>query len=229
MVWLEESLHLNLPLIIGSFGVCPEVLTITIKHSDWFWWENDRPLRLKDAWVSQLLTYQALPRLREIRIEFETLESKMKELRAIVAELREKFDVILGTDQFGEPCCLRLQESPPERTWSGTTRLGGKEYPHYKDLKQLDYRIATLVWKVTSYNRTATSETGAEDDCESLTHIPGPQLTDGTVDYPDHRSARSSISSEDREVQECLRRWIEHRSLLKFAPSAPALRIPSQT
>lgn len=42
--WLQGDLPHRLQHLLGGSGVCPETLTITVRHTDWLYWQYDRPL-----------------------------------------------------------------------------------------------------------------------------------------------------------------------------------------
>lgn len=219
MYWLEGSLYLGLPLLLGSFGACPKRLTITIRHSDWWHWEMGLPLELKDAWIQKILNWQALPRLREICVEFETLESHMSELRPILDKLRGKFAKNERLDHFGDRVFVELAPSPPERTWSGSTELGRWKHALYADLEKLDYRIVTLVWTVRpAGSKDAEEHIEMDGDCASMTHISGPELPVLSIDRPSKEDVGSTLSQMDAlATEQKIAEWREQGSLLKFA------------
>ena len=164
------------------------------------------------------MNFPALPRLLEIRIELKTLESKVGELTTIVAALRQRYEVMRRVNHFGDQSRLQLQESPLERSWSGTTKLRGKEHAQYKTLSKLDYRIVTLVWKVTLDDGTIKPESQPEDDFDRLTHIPGPDIPFFIIDRPGQVGAVSVGPTVDEvAAQKFMQDWTERRSLLGFA------------
>ncbi|KAF9880810.1 hypothetical protein CkaCkLH20_01852 [Colletotrichum karsti] len=59
----------------------PETLTITIRYSDWWYWESDTPLRMSEDWLGK---FDAPKGLRVLRVEYETLSRKKEEMMKIV-------------------------------------------------------------------------------------------------------------------------------------------------
>lgn len=143
MYWLEGSVDRSAiweslkrePLNLDSF-------TITIRHSDWWSWEGDAPLRLEDGWVRRLLRSPEAKRIAEFRLELETLEWRVNELRPIVEQLR-----LAGEAEEGEHARWELVEPFEETTWSGPTNLGEYEHDIYADREKLDYRVIAMVWR----------------------------------------------------------------------------------
>lgn len=69
-----------------------------------------------------MLSYQASPRLRELRLELETLASELgADFRPLIAEWTAELAQVHRVDELGNQVCVELQPSPPERTWSGPT------------------------------------------------------------------------------------------------------------
>ncbi|KAF2457492.1 hypothetical protein BDY21DRAFT_274175, partial [Lineolata rhizophorae] len=79
--WLEQGKlsadYLNQPRFQ------PRRITITIRHSDWWYWEKDHALKIEDAWVDR---FRGPATLRLLTMEFETIERKAGQLDNIVAK-----------------------------------------------------------------------------------------------------------------------------------------------
>ncbi|PYI02346.1 hypothetical protein BO78DRAFT_454335, partial [Aspergillus sclerotiicarbonarius CBS 121057] len=72
--------------ILGSLGdvgggVCPKKITLTLRHSDWWFWENDEMLGIDPAWGNQFVR---VPGLEVLVVEFETVMRKRDQLDRIV-------------------------------------------------------------------------------------------------------------------------------------------------
>lgn len=52
-------------------NIRPRSLKITLRHGDWWYWEKNNPLRLKDGWASG---FRNSKRLEEVILELETME-----------------------------------------------------------------------------------------------------------------------------------------------------------
>jgi hypothetical protein len=82
-------------------------------------------------------------RVAEIRLELETLESKVDQLRVIVEKLRS-----VGEAGEGEEAQWEVFVDPLEEiTWSGPVDLDGVQHDIYKDCDMLDYRVVTMKWR----------------------------------------------------------------------------------
>lgn len=49
----------------------PRSLKITLRHGDWWYWEDNKPLKLEDGWASGFRNFK---RLEEVILELETME-----------------------------------------------------------------------------------------------------------------------------------------------------------
>lgn len=140
MYWLEGKLCSNSALLdsVQVLFSGLETFAVTVRHSDWWFWESDDPLVLKVDWVRELLRSRKVRHVKELRLELETLERKMGQLRPILAEL----EGLMGEGERFE--CVMPHE---EWTWSGPTDLGGHESAVYRGLKRLDYRVVRVRWR----------------------------------------------------------------------------------
>jgi hypothetical protein len=120
-----------------------ETFTVTIRHSDWWDWEADAPLSLDSSWVEEMLRSPRARRVAEIRLELETLESKVDQLRAIVDKLR-----LVGEAGEGEEAQWEVVVDPlEETTWSGPVNLDRVQHAIYAHCDKLDYRVITMKWR----------------------------------------------------------------------------------
>ncbi|KAJ6588978.1 hypothetical protein B0H19DRAFT_226810 [Mycena capillaripes] len=100
-------------------GLAVRKLTITIRHSDWRYWERGEPLRMQSpqegwgGWVG------SFPQLQELELELESIESKREELEERVRiALKWKFPLKDGASLIHDG------QQPIESTWFGTLRQG---------------------------------------------------------------------------------------------------------
>ncbi|KAK7044744.1 hypothetical protein R3P38DRAFT_2880584 [Favolaschia claudopus] len=93
-------------------------LTIVVRHSDWWFWENEEHLRIQspqEGWASWI---ESIPGLEELQLEFETIEPKTEQLEERVrVALGWEFPLSDGT------MLIHDGESPVKSTWMGTSRL----------------------------------------------------------------------------------------------------------
>ena len=95
--WLEN--HNGFRQHMRQFRFSLQSLKITLRHSDWWYWEYSEPLAFdpmgdgpilhEDQWGIFKLDLRPLTGLRKLEFEFETVEGKQAELDRIVARAPE--------------------------------------------------------------------------------------------------------------------------------------------
>jgi hypothetical protein len=143
MYWLEDFLCFSSLWHPSSLGVpALSSFTITIRHSDWDLWEEGEPLGLNLKCVSGLLRSNVGGPVSEFRLELETFESHVDQLRPILESLK-------SATEPSEDDTVRWELTAPfgESSWSGPTNLGGEEREIYSQRDKLNYRITTMEWR----------------------------------------------------------------------------------
>ncbi|RAH84768.1 hypothetical protein BO86DRAFT_386848 [Aspergillus japonicus CBS 114.51] len=125
-------------------ALAPKRMTITLRHTDWWFWEDNEPLgidpfrpgrtrademgvlprRPLTAWEEGRVwgnQFKLLPSLEELVIEFETVMRKRDQLDAIVQMARDwRFPVVVEDEENGEKVFLVAEEgSRRAYTWIG--------------------------------------------------------------------------------------------------------------
>ncbi|KAG0155331.1 hypothetical protein PDIDSM_906 [Penicillium digitatum] len=146
-------------------SIAPKKMTITFRHTDWWYWENDellgidpfRPGRTCAADMGQVVSpqsaarswgnqFSSLPCLEELVIEFETIMRKRDQLNAIIQQALEwKFPIQADKSLYlvAEP------KSKSVYTWSGA--------------KEADLKRQTPAWPVDT-EAGLESQPGPEQD-----------------------------------------------------------------
>lgn len=84
---LEEG---GLANVLKLPNLNPRTVTLTIRHADWWWWENDEPLRFEAKWIKEV--NKALrPSVREVCIEIESVLRKKIQINAIATQMIERW------------------------------------------------------------------------------------------------------------------------------------------
>ncbi|MBE3110726.1 MAG: hypothetical protein IMZ46_09490, partial [Acidobacteria bacterium] len=73
--------------LMATPGLHPRALTLTIRHTDWWYWETDEPMRFEARWLRQALPSS----VREVRIELESTMRRKDQVDAIAKQMREKW------------------------------------------------------------------------------------------------------------------------------------------
>ncbi|KAJ5827285.1 hypothetical protein N7447_004048 [Penicillium robsamsonii] len=107
-IWDGLTLGNDEPSLRGECRIAPKKLTITLRHTDWWFWENNDPLGIdpfrpgrtratqmgeavspEDAARSWGNRFSSIPCLEELVIEFETIMRKRDQLDAIIQQALE--------------------------------------------------------------------------------------------------------------------------------------------
>lgn len=145
LYWFEGRLvHSALWHSLQSKSLSLDTFTVTIRHTDWWNWESDSPLRFYQDRVREILRTPEASHIAEFRLELETLEWNMGQLRTILNDLQslQMYDPDEDDDIHWD-----LIEPFEETIWSGPTDIDGHELDIYAKRDKLDYRIVTVKWK----------------------------------------------------------------------------------
>lgn len=137
MYRLEGGDDLN--RIFNNNNFRPSRLTITIRYSDWWWWESNEPLRMSQRW---LRVFNGSPGLRELRVEYETLKWKKPGMDAIVAR-NKRWALKVRDGGYLSAETTKLEEW----SWTGPSRLEGKTWDHHGEGDMIEYVVVTDTWK----------------------------------------------------------------------------------
>lgn len=118
----------------------PQVLTLTIRHADWWHWEDDEPLRFEGSWIPTVSQHLKTG-LREVRIELETLERKKDQVDEIAKQMMQKWF-------FKRPDGVVLYGADKEVTrWKGTSRWHNRRWTRDESAEGvIDYYIVTVIF-----------------------------------------------------------------------------------
>ena len=127
-----------------THGVLLRRLIISVRHSDWWGWELDSPLRMDESKYgsSWRKRFEAFPSLEVFVMELETLERRKAEMD-IIAEGVRKWKIELGNGQVLKTDGIALKTC----TWNGSTKFCGG-LPAPQGATSLPYYVVTITWKV---------------------------------------------------------------------------------
>lgn len=108
--------------VLGLAGLLPRVFTLTVRHTDWWFWERDEPLRFEAGWIGGVCA--VLPAsVREVRIELESTVRRKDQVDAIVKQMSHRWffarkdGLVLYADATGRAC--EVSRWRGESTWHG--------------------------------------------------------------------------------------------------------------
>jgi hypothetical protein len=129
MYWLESGNDLSKLFRIPQFR--PAQLTITIRYSDWWFWEDHAPLAMEEGW---LRSFKGNPGLRKLVVEYETVTWKKPEMMSII-ERNKKWKLPIkreGDDSAGYEGYLSAESTElSEWKWNGASKLDGVTWSHH--------------------------------------------------------------------------------------------------
>ena len=140
---LESGDRLSKLFAIHHFN--PKYFTITIRHTDWWYWENDRPLHIDSKFVNRCKFPDSVT---EIRLELESVERRRPQIQDIARQMREKwmFRTVNGK-------LLTASEGIPDEImkWKGSSIWGGSRWVRDEtDIETLEYYVQTVRFRVSS-------------------------------------------------------------------------------
>ncbi|KAF5249308.1 hypothetical protein FANTH_5389 [Fusarium anthophilum] len=142
MYRLEEN---GLRDILRMPHLAPRTITLTIRHTDWWYWEEDEPLHFDGNWiegVSQVLT----PSTSQFCIELESLERKKDQVDKIAKQMVDAWF-------FKRPdgVVLYADTSDANRKvsrWSGSSTWHGQRWTRDEtEPNKLDYYIVSITFR----------------------------------------------------------------------------------
>jgi len=126
---------LDVPLFL------PLHITLTLRHADWWHWEEDHVLRIAADWVNKCKFPVSV---KEIRLELESLSRKKNQIDSIAEQMASQW-----TFHRADGVKLIAQAPSPinAATWQGISAWGGVRWLRDESQPgQLDYYVATVIW-----------------------------------------------------------------------------------
>ncbi|KAF8186941.1 hypothetical protein K438DRAFT_1595868, partial [Mycena galopus ATCC 62051] len=113
LYWLEARKFQD-----WAVGLAVRKLTIVVRHTDWWHWEDHEPLRISPPQLGWATWVESMPQLEELEFEFKTIEPKREQLEERVwVALGWRFPLGDGTT------LVHNGAAPVISTWAGTSRL----------------------------------------------------------------------------------------------------------
>ncbi|KAI0107709.1 hypothetical protein F4776DRAFT_423893 [Hypoxylon sp. NC0597] len=136
----------QLATLLRTPGLYPRRLTLTIRHTDWWNWEEDLPLRFEARWIETVS--DVLPSsVREFCIELESLERKKDQVDSIAKQMREKwfFKRTDGAALFPDVTGGNVEVS----RWSGTSTWHGQTWTRDETAPgRIDYYVVCVPFRL---------------------------------------------------------------------------------
>ncbi|KAM0433859.1 hypothetical protein ACHAPT_003802 [Fusarium lateritium] len=125
----------------------PRQLTLTIRHADWWRWEDDAPLRFEAKWLKGVAEAMSSS-LDVFRIEMETVVRKTDQLSKIVEQMNRMwyFKRPDGAVLFVDPSALETTKWSGNSTWHGKRWVRDESEPHV-----IEYVVMMVTFRLESY------------------------------------------------------------------------------
>ncbi|KAM0351026.1 hypothetical protein ACHAPU_002806 [Fusarium lateritium] len=141
MYKLEEG---DLAGILRKAQFAPRTLTLTIRHTDWWFWEDDEPLSFKGGWIADV-SKAMTSSTNQFCIELESLERKKDQVDKIADQMIKNWffersdGVVLYADASGK--------SVKTSRWRGSSIWNGQRWIRDEtEPEKLDYYIVSVIF-----------------------------------------------------------------------------------
>lgn len=125
------------------------VMTLTIRHADWWFWERDEPLRFEGEWIQQV-NGKLSDATQEVRIELETVSRKQKHLAEIAKQMAELwfFKRADGTILYADTTPNAVEKT----TWVGSSVWNKERWIRDEIARfKIEYHVMTVVFRPEYY------------------------------------------------------------------------------
>ncbi|EWZ33442.1 hypothetical protein FOCG_16941 [Fusarium oxysporum f. sp. radicis-lycopersici 26381] len=142
MYRLEDN---GLQDILRTPHLAPRTMTLTIRHTDWWYWEDDEPLHFEGNWIEgvcQVLT----PSTTQFCIELESLERKKDQVDKIAKQMVDAwfFKRPDGVVLYADTSNANRKVS----RWSGSSTWHGQRWTRDEtEPNKLDYYIVSVTFR----------------------------------------------------------------------------------
>lgn len=170
-------------------------VAVTIRYSDFWFWEDNAPLLIRADWVNRIRLPDSVTRFS---VDFEMIERRREEV-GVIARAAAEFWAFQRRD--GASLTARFdQEHVVLWNWTGSSVLGNRRWVRDEVRPgQLDYHVVTVTWKLrqgaTTTNTAASSGSGS-GTCPRCRHCPGVKVPHGFVQPPPPFTEVASIDME---------------------------------
>ncbi|KAJ2914231.1 hypothetical protein MD484_g6193, partial [Candolleomyces efflorescens] len=125
----------------------PKVVKVTIRYTDWWWWEDNRPLDLTIAPGKKARKF--LPDSCEtFLLELETIESKKNQLKEQVKRIADNKELWEWPRMDGKRLVLDEAVAVKDWEWMGPTKFSDLSYFHHPLGDEMKYCVKILTFNL---------------------------------------------------------------------------------
>jgi hypothetical protein len=147
LFWLEGRKAQVWPI-----GLTVPKLLITVRHTDWWYWEDGEDLRINEPASEWATWLESMPGLQEFELEVETIDPKRE-------QMEERVRVALGwtfpTTNGGS--LVHDGEQPVKSMWLGSSRMSPDNADEWNSDEEVEYEL-------DFYENSDDSEEDSEDE-----------------------------------------------------------------
>ncbi|KAF5979301.1 hypothetical protein FCOIX_5357 [Fusarium coicis] len=142
MYRLQEN---GLREVLRTPHLAPRTITLTIRHTDWWYWEEDEPLHFDGNWIEGVCQVLA-PSTTQFCIELESLERKKDQVDKIAKQMVDSWffkrpdGVVLYADTSDSN--RKVSRWSGSSTWHGQRWIRDETEPH-----KLDYYVVSITFR----------------------------------------------------------------------------------
>ncbi|KAK6528522.1 hypothetical protein TWF281_009763 [Arthrobotrys megalospora] len=156
---LEDGMRLQYLLNMEHFK--PKTITVTIRHTDFWYWENDESLRVGGYWVGACRFPESV---EKVRVEFESLERKKGQVDEIAQQAVERWEfcrkdgrklsAVTGKTEDG-----KVEGEVKVMKWTGSSSWQGIRWIRDEvEQGKLNYYVKTVTWRVKREDKREEEE-----------------------------------------------------------------------
>ena len=119
----------------------PRTLTITVRHTDFWFWESDVALHIDADWVNDCRFPDSL---QQLKLQFESLERKKSQVDSLASQVVNSWHFLRhdGTMMVSDMASIAQTRWTGSSTWEGQRWLRDETRP-----EELDYYIVTVTFR----------------------------------------------------------------------------------
>jgi PAS domain-containing protein len=171
--------------VLDAEHLLPKQVHLTLRYTDFWHWENTRPLYIGGKWVGRVRFPGSV---KVFAVDFESLERRKEEVDILVSQAVEKwvFRRKDGRTLAAKPADLATTK------WTGSSMFGGKRWIR-DELRpgELDYYVVTATWKLQP---PSAADSTNEEETDMTVRVP-----DGYRQLPPPFTGQNSISRGEME------------------------------
>ncbi|KAL2833952.1 hypothetical protein BJY01DRAFT_89726 [Aspergillus pseudoustus] len=122
----------------------PKSVTLTLRYTDFWHWENNQRLYIAAKWVNKVRFPSSVTRFT---MDFESIERRKQEVDLLVEQAVEQWRFVRKDGGI-----LRASKGDVSVSrWSGSSMFGGKRWVRDEDPRRpgvLDYYVVSVTWKL---------------------------------------------------------------------------------